>query len=421
MASLKKINRSSVWQAQYYVSVLDKETGKPKLKQVRKSTGETNKKKARIVADAMELAAQGAMPEDQEKVARLKTIHSLVGHELANSTLTGVSLRKHFSAMMQILNNEELKIITIDEWCNEWLERKERDTCKATMARYKGHVKALKEWLGEGASKPLQTLTTGDVERWKRHLLDKGITGKTVASYLKDVGQIYRTAIKEGLVSSSPVAACQAPDMSDSQQRKPFTVEEIAKIIDAAPTEQWSGLIVAATFTGLRLGDVARLKWSSVDLETKKIELMPAKTKRKKKMVSIPIQDDLLTYFSSATITDDSPDAYVFPDLAKLTIGSRAGLSQTFQNIMAKAGIDRGKPSKEKAEGSGRVTWERGFHSLRHTFTTWLRIAGVSEEDRMALTGHSTRDSHSIYSHSDEQILRKAVAKLPTLKGGAAS
>jgi len=39
----------------------------------------------------------------------------------------------------------------------------------------------------------------------------------------------------------------------------------------------------------------------------------------------------------------------------------------------------------------------------------------VSEEDRMALTGHSTRDSHAIYSHADEAALRKAISKLPTL------
>jgi integrase len=65
--------------------------------------------------------------------------------------------------------------------------------------------------------------------------------------------------------------------------------------------------------------------------------------------------------------------------------------------------------------GVGRITYERGFHSLRHTFTTWLRNAGVSEEDRMTLTGHSTRESHSIYSHADERAGRDAIAKLPSL------
>ena len=86
---------------------------------------------------------------------------------------------------------------------------------------------------------------------------------------------------------------------------------------------------------------------------------------------------------------------------------------------MKAAGVDRGKASRTVEEGKagvGRVTYERGFHSLRHTFTTWLRDAGVSEEDRMALTGHSTRESHQIYSHASEKAGRDAIAKLPTLK-----
>ena len=54
----------------------------------------------------------------------------------------------------------------------------------------------------------------------------------------------------------------------------------------------------------------------------------------------------------------------------------------------------------------------------RHTFTTGLRTAGVSEEDRMALTGHTTRDSHAIYSHADEEALRDAISKLPSMTPG---
>lgn len=418
MASLKKRKGSNVWQAQFYVT--DSATGE--LSQVRKSTGETNKKKALAIAIDMERLAQGAVPNDDSKIESLKAIHSEIGQEIARSTLTGVSLRKYFSGMMQILTGEEMTIITISSWCNEWLERKARDSSKATMARYKGHVKAFVSWLGDDrANKPLETLTTGDVEKWKRALLDTGIVGKTALSYLKDLGSIYRSAIREGLVSFNPVGAAETPNTEDSQERKPFSKVEVSQLIQSAPTEQWGGMILAAAFTGLRLGDVARLQWSAVDLHEKIIKLMPAKTRRKKRIVSIPIQSDLLAYLTSATITEDSPEAYVFPDLARLGVGSRAGLSQTFNTIMQAAGVDRGKPSRELAEGEskgkGRITHERGFHSLRHTFTTWLRDAGVSEEDRMSLTGHSTRDSHAIYSHANQDNLRDAMAKLSTLKG----
>jgi integrase len=247
------------------------------------------------------------------------------------------------------------------------------------------------------------------------------MAGKTVLSYLKDIGSIYRAAIREGIIAFNPVAACEKPDTSDSHERKPFTFDEVEKLKAAAPSEQWRGMILAAAFTGLRLGDVARLKWDCVDLEKKMITVIPAKTKRKKVEVKIPIHPDLLAYLTAAPVADDSPDAFVFPELAQKKIETGNGLSETFNRIMQAAGVDRGKPSREKSESKeksrGRVTYERGFHSLRHTFTTWLYAADVSEEDRMLLTGHSTRDAHRIYSHADESILRRAMDKLSTLKG----
>ena len=156
------------------------------------------------------------------------------------------------------------------------------------------------------------------------------------------------------------------------------------------------------------------------DLQRKRITVIPSKTRRKKRVVHIPMQPDLLAYLESAAVRDDSPAAPVFPALAKLKTDARKGLSTGFISIMAAAAVDRGKPSRVIEEGqkrdAGRIVWERGFHSLRHTFTSWLRNAGVSEEDRMALTGHSTRESHQVYSHADEVAGRKAIKKLPRLK-----
>jgi integrase len=416
MASLRKNNRSNVWYAQYYVT--DPTTGE--LAQVRKSTGETSKKKALARAAEMERAAkQTIQRDDDEQTQHVKAIHTQLGQEIARGTINGAALRKYFSSMMQVITGEEMNIPTIKSWCNEWLDRKTAaGSSKATMARYKGHSKAFLDWLGvDRSQKPLESVSTSDMERFKQALQARGIVGKTVLSYTKDIGAIYSGAVREGIISFNPMKAVAAPSTDDSHDRKPFTESEVQAMIDSAPNEEWRGMILAAAFTGLRLGDVARLQWSSIDLEKKMITLMPAKTKRKKREVMIPIQPDLLAYLEQVTITDDEPCAFVFPELAKLGIGTREGLSQNFVKIMVAAGVSRGKPSKEKAEGAGRITFERGFHSLRHTFTTWLRSAGVSEEDRMALTGHSTRDSHAKYSHANEDNLREAIGKLSSLKG----
>jgi Site-specific recombinase XerD len=236
---------------------------------------------------------------------------------------------------------------------------------------------------------------------------------------MKDLGAGFRGAMRDGLITLNPFAGHEVISTDDSVSRLPFTLEEVGQLLSVAPSQEWRGLILVAAFTGLRLGDASRLTWGAIDMESELIELIPSKTKRKKRRVRIPIQSDLLFYLQSVRADIQPADSPVFPRLSSVAIGSRSGLSQTFNRIMKEAGVDRGKPSRVVKAGektAGRINYEKGFHSLRHTFTTWLRTAGVSEEDRMSLTGHSTRDSHAIYSHVDEAALKSAISKLPNLK-----
>jgi integrase len=418
MASLRKRKGSNVWQAQYYVP--DRENGG--LKQARKSTGHTNRKKALEVAIELERTAQGTFEAGTDKARLAKSVLAEAVAQIDRETFTALSARKHLARLLSIATGEEMPDFTLETWFAEWLRRKGRNSSKATMARYKGHADAFLAWLGDDRrKKPLESVTPQHVREWRESLQDAGRAGKTVLSYVKDINAIYGAAIREGIASSNPCATAIADtDTNDSQERKPFNHDEVAALIAAAPCEEWRGLILVAAFTGLRLGDAARLSWESVDFQKKMITLIPSKTKRKKREVRIPIQEDLLAYFLAVPVADDSPAAKVFPTLAKTPVNTGSGLSSAFVSIMKTAGVDRGRPSRviEEGEtaGKGRVTHEKGFHSLRHTFTSWLRNAGVSEEDRMLLKGHSTRESHQIYSHADEKAGQAAIAKLPSLK-----
>jgi integrase len=57
------------------------------------------------------------------------------------------------------------------------------------------------------------------------------------------------------------------------------------------------------------------------------------------------------------------------------------------------------------------------FHDLRHTFNTRLMEAGVMQEVRMALMGHSTGASvHATYTHIELPVKREAIRKLEAWK-----
>ena len=53
------------------------------------------------------------------------------------------------------------------------------------------------------------------------------------------------------------------------------------------------------------------------------------------------------------------------------------------------------------------------FHDLRHAFNTRLLEAGVQQEIRKALTGHSSGEEvNSIYTHVEIGLKREAIDKL---------
>ena len=76
---------------------------------------------------------------------------------------------------------------------------------------------------------------------------------------------------------------------------------------------------------------------------------------------------------------------------------------------MLRAGIDA-----RTGPGMGiRQFAKLSFHSLRHSFNSALANAGVAQETRMKLTGHSSIAVNGDYTHLELPKLRAAVGTLP--------
>ena len=80
---------------------------------------------------------------------------------------------------------------------------------------------------------------------------------------------------------------------------------------------------------------------------------------------------------------------------------------------MDKAGIAPGVIRER--EGPLPEVYLRSAHSLRHRFNSALAKAGVGRELRMKLTGHSSVDMNTLYSHHELETIRNAVKTLALL------
>jgi integrase len=190
-------------------------------------------------------------------------------------------------------------------------------------------------------------------------------------------------------------------------RKQTFSPEQVTALLKAADGE-WRGLILVAFYTGQRLGDCANVQWKQIDLvsEIKTVRFEQGKTGAVVIVAIHAVLEDYLLSLPAPKIDD----AYLFPSLAQRNISP---LSKAFKKIMERANIEQRVIRECSQSGSGRRVNALTFHSLRHSFSSILANAGISEETRMALTGHVTREQQQRYTHRDLEVFRAAIAMLP--------
>ncbi len=118
----------------------------------------------------------------------------------------------------------------------------------------------------------------------------------------------------------------------DSIHRKPFTPDELHALFNAARNDVFMfPLIVCAAMTGMRRGDVCKLKWSAVDLTAGMLQVKTAKTGAS---AEIPIFPMLRNVLEAA---EGKGKGYVFPDAAKMLDANPDGLTWRFKKLLVLA------------------------------------------------------------------------------------
>lgn len=445
MPTLIKRPGSPFWIAAFDVTQTDGTT-----RRLKKSTKQTKRSEALKKAMELEAAEQKAGTATSENATKAFAILTEAAEAAARGELSEGRARDLIARLCEISTGSRLKFHTVRTWAEDWREMKAATTKKATKARYKTHVDAFLVWLGEKADAKLEAVTKADIRAFRDAIragwteADGTPTGKsetatvnqrtakTANHYASDVAGMFRTAMREGLLLASPAAALERLPELDSTEREVFTVAEVGQLVNRAGDPQWvkglcpneaddiaagrcgdwQGMILVGFYAGARLGDCARLTWGNVNLARKTLSFMPAKTERKRKRLEVPIHPRLMSWLATRSPgTDAEP---LFPALFKVRVGGNQGLSAQFIAIMEAGSIDR-RNVREGTKGGQRAQHARSFHALRHSLTSTLANADVSEEIRRRITGHESAAVHSGYTHHERETLARAVEKMPSV------
>ncbi len=362
---------------------------------VYKSTKETVKRKATKAAE--DLAAE-MRREASKETGLAQTFQDLL-RRAANDAEEGVLTLERTEALLRRAHqiaNPDYHRVTLDEHLEAWIEGEAVHVSGKTVEIYSNVRSLMAQALGKKVAQgPVDGLTTPMVQK-ALNKINKDHADSYSNLILRAFRRMMEAAVQQGLIASNPAGPQIRPFKErDSTRKEPFTREEFATLQaftrDAYDHDEWEGLILLGGHTGLRLGDILGLTHKNVHKGN--LVVRSAKTGE---TVTIPITPPVHRWIGEKT-------GPLFPLLSSKTIQTVSG---TFTRIMDRAGVER------EVETPGGDVGRRSFHSLRHSFASWLANADVHSDVRKKLTGHKADGIHARYTHHDEALSR-AVENLP--------
>ena len=213
------------------------------------------------------------------------------------------------------------------------------------------------------------------------------------------------------------------PMLAEPPARKGFLDSAEFQRLRLALPEHLRPVLTFGFYSGMRLGEIKRLRWSNVNLLDRQITLDPGTTKNGEARM-IPLMGELPEMLSMLRQRDPN-SGFVFTRGGKPLVSFRkawmsaclaTGLGHlscaTCQTL-----LDSKRMCSKCGEkiAVGRAVYEGLiFHDLRRAGVRNLVRAGVPQSVAQAISGHKTRAVFERYNIVDERDLRDAGRKLET-------
>lgn len=291
-------------------------------------------------------------------------------------------------------HRQTTKTKTVKEFFADFLYKSELAVAAGTLAA--GTEKTRKVWTkkflayaGSNKDKKFVLCVTYDfVAGFIDDQRRKGeVEASTLLTGIKNLAPCCSSLVKRGELSHNPFSGHEIA-VADTE-RVQMTKADAEALIKTGD-EPFDLVMTIMLCTGVRVGDAVSLTLENFDLEKKLLTFTPDKQKAgKERVLCVPICERLVRTLNE-----------------KGHILGKLKTKKPFQDRWNKFG--------EKLELTKGIT----PHATRHFFVSMLANAGVVEETRMKLVGHSSGRSrvHSLYTHLEGETVRAELAKVDWLK-----
>lgn len=265
-------------------------------------------------------------------------------------------------------------------------------------------------------SKQLSKLTAAQVKTWRRQRLDSGINPSTINRNIGGLKTVLNHAVEEGHLPANPIAGLGNLKIAEKNRVRYLSTDEEKRLREAldareqrlrderASANGWRAernyellpdlsnlpyadylkpMVLLTMNTGLRRGELFRLKWADVVND----DTLTVQQSKSGKARHIPLNSEARTVLRDWRAT--GTQTYVFESAAGRPFDN---VKKSWANIIAAAQL---------------VNFR--WHDLRHHFASKLVMAAIPLNTVRELLGHSNLNMTLRYAHLAPGHLREAV------------
>lgn len=220
----------------------------------------------------------------------------------------------------------------------------------------------------------------------------RNVSNYTVRGDLADLSSAFNWAISKNYLSENP---CKGIKKSKLTEKLPlfFTKEEFDTLLNSIKDNDLKDLIHFAVLTGIRQNDLITLRWNQINFRNRTLTFDNRLSQTKsRKIHTLPLNLKALQILTERELKKKSNYVFTY---------NQEPIKQCFISHKFK-----------KLVKAAKLNPQFTFHSLRHSFGSWLVQKGVPIYQLSKLMTHSDLRVTQIYTHLSEQNLKETVELL---------
>jgi integrase len=244
---------------------------------------------------------------------------------------------------------------------------------------------------------PIADIQPGHVRRWRKALLDDGVSTITMAKAYRLLKAILNTALDDGVIRRNP-CRIKGAGREKSPERPTLTIGQAYALAEAIG-QRYRALVLLAMFSSLRWGELGALRRCDIDLAARTVRVSrqlaeargggfafgPPKSEAGTRVVTIPEVIVPVVQWHLSCFAQPGDDGLVFTSLRGRPLRHSHFRQRQWLPALEAAGLA-----------------DFHFHDLRHSGNTLAASAGATLRELMDRMGHDSERAAMIYLHGSD-------------------